>query len=192
MTESLFTVQTPSGGNGSDGGAAGITTATGMSFAINGFVNAVRFFATTTVGAGETYTAELWQATAPTTGTRLGVATAGSASIVAGTWNVINFGSPIAVTLNTPYYTSINNDHNQGRYVATAGFFSAGGLTNGNITAWQDGTDPFGLGTMRNGTFKDNSAPNNFPNLTSGAACYFVDVVFDTGAVTQGIWGVSL
>lgn len=182
MSESLFTSQTPSSGNNNDGSAPGITTATSLTFATAGTVSAIRFYATSTVVGGETYLAELWSCTTDTAGTRLASQSASGAGIVAASWNTITFGSPVAVSTGTLYRAAINNS--AGRYVATSNFFTSTGLTTGNLTAIQDGTNPVGF-TAANGVFADGTAGNTFPASHFNAACYFVDVVFDVPGTAQ-------
>lgn len=175
MSESLFTSQTPSSANNSDGGAAGITTGTKMTFAVNGTVSGVRFYATSTVGG--TYTVGAWSVTDQTNGTLLASKTAGAAP-TAGTWNVVSFDSPVSVTAGTPYLFGVWNS--DGRYASTANFFGSA-LTNGNITGIADGSTIPPAGTLRNGNFLANAAfayPSDFFN----ANCYFVDVVFDASS----------
>lgn len=186
--ESLFTVQTPVVTDGNDGGVAGIVTSTGVTFAVAGNVKSVRFYATTTVSPGTTYTVELWQVTGVSTGTRLGFATILGSSVVAGTWNTVAFGAPIAVTPGVAYRTAMHNNNNQGRYVATNAFFGSA-LTNGNITAWANGDDPVGLGALRNGAFNVDVPANTYPSLpaSGGGACYFIDLVFEASGSTVNI-----
>lgn len=184
---SLFTVQTPALPDQSDG-TPGISTATTMQFAVSGSVTGIRFYATTTVGG--TYTAELWLCTGADdvtpTGTLLQTTSVGAGSITAGTWNDIPFAGSQAVATNQLYRCVIHN--NQGRYVATSGFFFAAGLTNGDITAYQSGTDPNppGLGGMRNGNFVINAAAGNYPTQSSNSTCYFVDVLFTADSTISG------
>lgn len=183
MAESLFTSQIPVVGDASDGGAAGIVTSTGVTFAVAGTVSAIRFYATVNFSPTATYTGELWQITGVATGTRIGVATVLGSALTPATWNLITFSSPIAVVPGVGYRLAMHNNNNQGRYVATINFFSVTGLTNGNITAWQNGTDPVGLGALRNGAFALDVPAFTYPNLPAagGGACYFVDTVFEAG-----------
>lgn len=184
---SLFTVQTPALPNQSDG-TPGISTATTMQFAVAGSVTGIRFYATSTVGG--TYTAELWLCTGADDvtpgGTLLKTASVGSGSITPGTWNDIPFASSQAISTTQLYRCVIHNT--DGRYVATSGFFFAAGLTNGDITAYQSGTDPNppGLGGMRNGSFTINAAAGNYPSSSSNSTCYFVDVLFTADSTIDG------
>lgn len=177
MTESLFTSQTPSSVNNSDGGAAGISTATGIRFAVAGTVSAIRFYATTTVSGN--YVAELWEVTADDSapaGTRVGVSsTVASGSITAAAWNTITLAAPVSVVTGKVYRATVNSS--AGRYVATLTFFTVD-LVNGNLTADANGDDPVLLGALRQGAFSANSAPNNYPSASGNGTCYFVDVVY--------------
>jgi hypothetical protein len=175
---SLFTSQTPTGTNNSDG-SPGITTATSLMFAQAGVVNAIRFYATTTVSG--TYTGALWQVTdnddpAPGAGTLLG-SKVRPTSPTAGTWNLITFDTPIAVTSGVLYRAGVHSS--AGRYVTTSSFFGTA-LTNGDITAPESGTDPVGLGTLRQGVFEVNAALT-YPDTTFSLSNYFVDVDFTPG-----------
>jgi len=183
MSESLFTSQTPVVTNANDGGSPGITTATTLMFGADGTVSGIRFYATTSVVGIETYTAELWSLSANDTGTRIADAAVLGTAITAGTWNVINFASPVAVDTLRAYRAAINNTG--GRYVATAGFFNAAPLVNGNITGIMDSTSPFGA-LLFNGTFADASPPSTIPQNNFGDASYFVDVVFDVAGGDPG------
>jgi hypothetical protein len=191
MTESLFTSQTPSATDPGGGGTAGITTATTMVFASDGSVSGIRFYASATVTAGDTYTAELWRVTDNTTGTRIAVATALGSAITPSAWNVISFDEPVAVTTAFAYRPAIHNNHNEGRYVSTGGFFTAAGLTNGNITGIQHGASPLGS-VLSNGVFADNSPANTYPSSQFGQGCYFVDVVYTAGVTIVGSLAITL
>lgn len=177
MSQSLLTTQTPSTTDNQDGGAAGITVATGMKFAVEGRITAVKFFATDTFTG--TWTVEVWQAI---TGDNVGASNSRLAvkvaSGVAAGWNTVVLDTPVDVTTGVFYRPSVNNS--QGRYVHLGSVFSAADLVNGDITGPKDGTDPVGIGTMRNGSFALNSPPNTYPAGNGGAALYFVDVVFET------------
>ncbi|MGC5019017.1 DUF4082 domain-containing protein [Micromonospora sp. DT47] len=175
MAESLFTSQTPTGTNNSDG-APGISTGTSLIFAVPGSVTGVRFFATTTVSGA--YTAALYEVAIgdTTTGTLLASKVMGG-SPTAGAWNVVTFDSPVSVDTSHQYRAVIHSG--AGRYVSTSSFFGSP-LVSGNITAPADGTNPLGVGTLRNGTFEVN-ASLAYPADFFSASCYFVDVVFDTG-----------
>lgn len=177
MTESLFTSETPSTTDASDGGAAGISTATTVRFTISGNVTGIRFYATTTVGG--TYTAELWHVnTADPGGSGTLLASKVGSAPTGGAWNVITFTTPVSVSTGNLYRATLNNS--AGRYVATAGFF-ASPLTTGHIVGDSNGDDPIALGSLAQGTFADNSAAGTYPANTFGATCYFVDVVFGSG-----------
>jgi hypothetical protein len=184
MSESLFAAQTPSGANNSDGGASGITTATGIRFSVSGTVTAIRFYATSTVSGN--YVGELWEVQAADSapaGTRVGVtSTVASGSITAGTWNTIALTVPVSVVTGKVYRASINNS--AGRYVTTLTFFTAD-LVSGHLTADANGDDPVLLGALRQGVFRANSASNNYPSTSGNGTCYFVDLLFDAVGVSS-------
>ncbi|HEU0041409.1 MAG TPA: hypothetical protein VFQ15_03560 [Jiangellaceae bacterium] len=139
----------------------------------------ISFIATATVGG--VYTGEAWL---PTTADGAGGAGAGTrlafkVSAVTPTpsiRNVILFDAPVAVTAGQLVRLVLNNS--EGRYVYTQGFFNAAGLTNGVLSAYQTGATIGGLGVMRNGTSRINTAPNAYPSNTFDGSCYFVDGVF--------------
>lgn len=184
-TESLFTTQTPTNGNEDEGVA--VNTSTTLFFAVAGNVTHGRFFAPTTV-AGATFTAQLYQVTSDDdpsdTGTGTLLASEEYVGVVGGAWNTVAFDTPVAVVVDTLYRIQVHASN--GRFVFTANFFSAAGLTNGNISAPQSGTDPVGLGTVRNGTYKDGATA--YANTVSGAPSFFVDVVFTEAA--EGVTGI--
>lgn len=181
----LFTTETPSSGDLSDG-TPGITTATSLTFAHAGQITAVRFYSTATVSG--TYTAGVWEVTSGDdtssgTGTLL---TSETLSTVpnAGEWTAIPLTSPVDVATGTLYRIGVHND--AGRYVATSSFgsFVSGGLTTGDLTAPADGTSPTGLGRLNQGTFTIDAALA-YPQQMFNQACYFVDALFSAGAATD-------
>jgi len=172
---SLFTSQTPSVTDASDG-TPGITSGTTVQFAVAGTVTHIRFYATATVSG--TYTGALWRVTAADTpspaGTLLASKVMGAAP-TGGTWNTIALDTPIAVTPGVLYRTGVHNS--AGRYVATNNLF-ASSLTNGDITADANGSDPVALGTLRQGVFAIDAALT-YPSTAGSSASYFADVVFE-------------
>jgi hypothetical protein len=172
---SLFTSQTPSGGDFSDG-TPSITTATSMVFAAPGTVTAIRFFSTVTISG--TYTAAIWQVTSDDltghTGTLLASKTMGGSPSSAA-WNTVTLDSPVPVSTGTLYRAGVYSS--AGRYVATPSFFG-GPLTNGPITAPANGSNPVGLGQLGQGTFVLNASLAYPENISGNSACYFVDVDF--------------
>jgi hypothetical protein len=180
VSESLFTSQTPGIPNISE--AQTVTVATTVYFATAGSVSGCRFFAPTTIGG--TFEAALYEVTADDnpaasgTGTLLGTATFGT--LTTGAWNTVSFSSPISVTTGKAYRVGVRTS--EGRYAATSAFFNASGLTNGNITAPQTGTNPgaVGIGNLDNGSFIESITV--YPNKTFNGNCYFVDVIFDAAS----------
>jgi Domain of unknown function (DUF4082) len=173
VPETLFTSQVPSSNNNSDG-TPGITPATTVVFAVSGTVPGVRFYATTTVSG--VYTGGLWtvDSSDPGGGTLLQQKTLG-VTPTGGAWNDIIFDTPIAVTAGVPYRVGVFSG--AGRYVATLGFFSVAGLTNGNVSAPQHGTAVAGK-TVSQGTFRID-ASFGYPNTSGNGTSYFIDVLFN-------------
>ncbi len=178
----LFTSQTPSGTNNSDG-APGISVGTTVRFAVAGSVTGIRFYATTTVSG--TYTVALYQVTGPDdapAGTLL-ASKVMSGSPTAGTWNVVNFDTPVSVTTGVLYRAVVHSS--AGRYVNTSSFFTAD-LVNGDITADANGEDPVGLGTLGQGVFAINAALS-YPSTSFSSSCYFADVAFTASGGTTPV-----
>ncbi len=176
---SLFTSQTPSGTNNSDG-TPGISFGTTVRFATAGNVTGVRFYATTTVSG--TYTGALYQVTGPDdapSGTLLASKVRPTAP-TGGAWNSITFDSPVAVTTGVLYRAVVFSG--DGRYVNTSSFFTAD-LVNGDITADANGEDPIGLGTLGQGVFAIN-ASLAYPSTSFSSSCYFADVEFTASGST--------
>lgn len=172
----LFTSQTPTGTNNSDG-SPGITFATTVRFAQAGTVSGVRFYATTAVSG--VYTGGLWEVTSddfPGNGTLLASKVRPTAP-TGGAWNAIVFDSAVSVTTGKLYRAGVHSA--DGRYVNTTSFFTSG-LTNGDITADADGSDPVLLGNLKQGTFEINAALT-YPDTSFGSSCYFADVEFTAG-----------
>lgn len=185
-TESLFTSETPSLGDNSDG-TPGIVTATAMLFTKAGQITDVRWYCTTSTGG--TWTGYVWEVTGADTspgagtGTQLASATF-SGTPTGGAWNTIPLSSPVAITPNTKLY-KIGVFNDQGRYVATTNFAAfqsgGGGLTNGHIHAPFQGDDPVGLGSTYQGSYLIN-ATAGYPSQPGNAANYFIDVAFAPAA----------
>jgi hypothetical protein len=171
----LFTSQTPSLGNVSEG--APVTVATTVWFSGDGTVTGGRFYGPSTVGSGS-FVLAMWQITADDspagtgTGTLLGTATFGT--LTAGAWNSVSFSSPISVTANTAYRIGVRSS--EGRYAATGGFFNSGSISNGGITASSTGANPTGIGVLDNGSYIENTT--SYPNKTFNGNLYFVDVAY--------------
>jgi hypothetical protein len=177
----LFTSQTPSSADNSDG-TPGITSAVTVVFAEDGFVNGVRVFTTTTVGG--TYTGGFWQVTAsdPGTGTSLASKVYSGSTPAGGTWLDIAFDDPVPVTAGVAYRAGVHNS--EGRYVATLGFFGSP-LTNGDITApAHNGTA--GAFTVSQGVFRIDASPG-YPNSPGGGGTnYFADVDYTASVGITG------
>ena len=126
-----------------------------------GSIIGVRFYK----GDGNTgtHTGSLWE----NNGIRLATVTFTGESATG--WQQADFAAPVAISAGTTYVASYYAPN--GRYAADEGFFSAGGVTNGPLTALQDGVDG-GNGVYRYG------AGGGFPSSTYGSTNYWVDVVF--------------
>lgn len=173
MSQRLFTGQTPSSGENSDG-TPGITLGTAVRFAHDGQVSGVEFYATVTVSG--TYTVALWRVTAADPNGSGGTLLASKSMAGAPTsaaMNTVLFDSPVSVVSTDLYKVGVFSG--DGRYVLTPSF--SWPLTNGDITADANGTDPVGLGNLNQGSFTVN-ASLAYPT-GGGGSCYFVGPVFD-------------
>lgn len=160
MAESLYTTQTP---DSADNAEDTYTMGTEMVFAVDGTITAVRWRSATNA-IGTSPSALVYN----TAGTLLASKAAGVLT-PGGVWNTITLDTPLAVTAGTYYVPAIGPIN---RYSALGGMHASGNVTNGNITAPQNG-----VGGHKNGRFAA-SAVATFPN-SSGGAGYFVDVLFE-------------
>lgn len=176
MSESLFTSQTPIATDPSDG-TPGIVRATTIQFAVAGTVAGIRWWCpVTNTGNVEV---RIWQLTSTSAGTLLATK-AITGTPTGGAWNVTTFDTPVPVDAAHVYRVTVFN--NEGRYVATNSFFVTP-LVVGDLTAEADHADVgHGVGVINQGTFAI-SATDTFPSNVGVSACYFVDVVFNPGAV---------
>lgn len=94
---------------------------------------------------------------------------------VAGAVNEVRFASPVPISANVVYVVSIRTAD---RYVISGGYFGIS-VDNGNLHAPANGTDPIGVGTLRNGKLNSDGS-HTYPHQTFGAANYWVDVIFTT------------
>jgi hypothetical protein len=169
----LFTSQTPSSTNNSDG-TPGITSGMTVSFDEDGDVHGVRIFTTTTVSG--TYTGLFYQVTSsdPGTGTLLASEVYAGSTPTGGAWLDIVFDTPVAVTAGVAYRVGVHND--AGRYVATLDDFDAGKSNDGINAPAHNGT--VGGFTVSQGVFRIDASPG-YPNSPGGGGTnYFVDVDF--------------
>lgn len=175
---SLFTTETPADPNLSDG-APGLVTGTTMVFLAAGSVTHIRYYAPTT--ATGTWIGAIYEVDATDdpdgngAGTLLGQAT--FSSMTGGAWNTVALSPAVSVNTSNAYRVVVHSS--EGRYVLTASFWTAN-LTNGNIRGIQGGSDPVGIGTLRNGNYI-TSGSLAYPNHTNNQSNYFIDVVATFG-----------
>ena len=127
--------------------------------AVPGYLAGIRFYKG--AGNGGTHVGHLWNAS----GTLL--ATATFTSETASDWQQVTFAQPVAIAMGTTYVASYYAP--QGGYAADAGYFSGPGLSAGPLTA-------------ANGLYA-YAAGGGFPSGSYNGANYWVDVVFNPGAV---------
>lgn len=177
MTDRLWTGGETIGlPDNSDGGAAGITTAVTVQLQSAGSITGVQYRAPNT--ATGTWMIALWEVTA-TDDTPAGtLLTSKTVAVTPGVFQDLLFDAPVAITPLTKLYR-VGVWNSQGRYVATLGVFSGFDITSpgGFIKAWHNGDDTVGLGSIRNGSFKDNAALS-YPAL-GGGAWYGMGPIFE-------------
>lgn len=152
--QTLFGDSIPVVDNASDG--ASVELGVVVEPSRNGFVTAIRFYKG--AGNGGTHTGSLWSAT----GTRLAQVT--FAGETTSGWQTATLSTPVAVQAGQRYVASYYAP--LGRYSYTSNFFAAP-WTAGDLTA----------PATANGRYL-YAAGGGFPTYSSGAANYFVDVVF--------------
>jgi hypothetical protein len=154
---SLFTTQTPSVTNATDGSGSAGDYELGMEFrtAKTGQISAIRYYkATSETG---THVGKIWSSTGQL------LASVTFTNETASGWQQQTLATPLTIQANTTYVVSVNaNSH----YVATSNGLSTT-LTNGDISAIADGS---------NGVF--NTDPGNFPTQSWNNSNYFRDIVF--------------
>ena len=173
MAESIFTSQTPTTTNASDG-APGLTLCTLFTPAVDGTVTGIRWFFPATLPASNPI-GLLWSWTSDASGTELARKT--FSSPVAGAWNTILFDTPVAVTAGQYYYASVWTPD---RYVASTTVFTSAGITNGNLIAPQSNNAI----PRRNGRFAAGASPA-YPTNSSNEPNYFADVLFEAAGATN-------
>lgn len=175
----LFTTQTPTSVNNSDG-TPGITFGTTVRFTQDGQVTGVRWYTTTTVGG--TYIGALYEVTAaddPTPAGTLHEQETLVGSPTGGGWQSITFDSPVPVTAGVLYRAAVYSS--AGRYVYSADVHNSD-IVNGDLVADAAGDDPVGLGTLRQATFTIG-AGLAYPATGAGSnGSYFADVEFTTAS----------
>jgi hypothetical protein len=143
-----------------------IEVGTRFSSAIDGYVTGVRFYK----GSNNTgtHTGTLWSNTGQllATGTFTGETSSG--------WQTLTFGSPVAMTANTPYVVSYFAP--SGQYAVDSGYFTAG-RSSYPLTALADGA------AGSNGLYR-YGAVSGFPTNSYNSSNYWVDVVFSNTAPT--------
>jgi hypothetical protein len=139
----------------------------------NGYITGIRFYksaANTGAHAGS-----LWSSSGGLLGS------ANFTSETASGWQQVNFPNPVAVTANTVYVASYHTD--VGHFSEDLNYFAASGVDNSPLHALANGAGGNGVYT-----FASTSA---FPALTYNAANFWVDVVFNYGAITTSPLSVS-
>ena len=133
---------------------------------VDGTITGIRFYkAAANTGA---HVGNLWTSTGAL------LATVIFSNETASGWQQALFATPVAIASNTVYVASYHV--NGGHYSADDGYFSGKGVDNAPLHVLADGVSGSN-GVYAYGT---NSV---FPNQTYNAANYWVDVVFESGAV---------
>jgi hypothetical protein len=179
----LFTSQTPSITNASDG-TPGITVGTTEVYDDDGTVSGIWFYGTDTISGS--YSVALWRVDSsdPGSGTQLAGKVLGAPPTPG--WNYVAFTdgegnpAPVNVTAGVPYRpVQFSGD---GRYVATLGF--PWPISNAGATGVADGATVGAL-TVNQGTFRIN-ASTDYPNSDGNSSCYFVAGDYTAAVTTTG------
>jgi hypothetical protein len=181
----LFTSQTPALPDVVEG--VNVTVAITIIPAVSGTVSEILFYGPATVSG--TFEGRMWEATAADgasspgsgAGTLLGNATFGT--ITGGVWNRVTLSPAVAVTAGKAYRVGVATS--VGRYAATGAGLNSAGITNGDLTAYQNLTtpNPPNLGQLFNGSFIDGSL-TAYPSKMFNGNLYFVDVEFTASGTT--------
>jgi hypothetical protein len=139
--------------------STGITVGVKFRSDVNGSITGIRFYKGT--GNTGTHIATLWT----TSGTKL--ATATFTNETASGWQQVNFATPVPITAGTVYIATYYAPN--GHTPADSGYFTTSGVDTGPLHALRDGV------SGGNGVFKNNA--NGFPNSSTNATNYWVDVV---------------
>ena len=132
---------------------------------VAGTIRGIRFYKS--AGNTGTHVASLWSST----GTRL--ATATFTNETASGWQEVSFATPVAISANTVYVASYHTT--TGHYSLNSNYFSAG-VDNPPLHALAS------AGSGGNGVYRYGNNSAAFPNKTSNAANYWVDVSFAPGS----------
>ena len=137
---------------------------------VDGFITGIRFYKGPNNGG--THVGNLWASD----GTPLGSATFTTES--ASGWQQVSFATPVAIQANVVYVASYFAP--QGRFAGDSNYFAGSGVDRGVLHALQDGV------SGGNGVFV-YTASSAFPTQSSGAANYWVDIVFVPDAGPQPV-----
>lgn len=190
MAPDVHTIETPTNGDLSNGNP--ITLGTGFHVTVASKpIYGIHFWVPATNSG--TYNYALWQSDTDDdpngsgTGTLLKSGSVSSGALVAAGWNTVLFGSPHTATSANVYRVGVHTS--SGRYVSTPNAFASAGFSRNDVTLYQTGSDPAGIGSMRNGVFADDpgSAGIAYPNTVFNSTDYFVEP-----SVTQAGISVSL
>ncbi len=164
---------TPSNANANDGQAIEI----GVKFrsTVAGYINGIRFYK----GASNASTGHIGKLY-NSAGTLLASVTFTNTNTTNEGWVEATFSSPVSISANTTYIASYFSP--PGWFSFTGGVFSSSGVTNGPLTALQNGTDG------PNGVYKYGGG---FPDGNGGGSNYWVDVLFSTASTTLTLTSIT-
>jgi hypothetical protein len=165
VASSVFTTQTPVNGVTND-----LPVTLGMRFkaSVAGSINGARFYKLP--GMNGPHTGILYDNTGGV------IRTVTFTNETASGWQTQDFTIPFTAVAGTTYVIAVY--FSDGNYIGDHSFFATSGLTNGVLTALQDGTpDP-------NGVYTYGGAPA-FPTSTNLSTNYWVDINFSG---SDGIW----
>lgn len=96
-------------------------------------------------------------------------------------WVEAHFSSPVSIAANTTYIASYYSP-SPGWFAISPGFFNSSGVTNGNLTALQNGVDG------PNAVYKYGGG---FPDQNGGGSNYWVDVLFTQTSTSLTLTGIT-
>jgi hypothetical protein len=165
MAQTLFTSQTPTSGNVTNGNS--ISLGNYLTPAVDGFATHIGwYFPVNPQPGGEAVKAALFR-TSDSAKLAADVVFASPGS--PGTWNWVELAAPIPMSAGVQYCPTVRSPS---LYVASTGGDSPWPLTNGDLSA------PASAGRFED---DDGDGSVQFPSDSFNNGCYFVDVMFSTG-----------
>jgi hypothetical protein len=179
MSETIFTVQTPSNGDAANGAA--IVTATTVIPAVHGTVTHGRQFLPTSNAGG--VEAVVYRLDSNSAGALVARQAYAGGNIIEGAWSQqsLSAAGNSALRVYAGQHYAAGSYYPGQHIVATSHLFDSG-IVNGNLTAPADGTAGYSNGRFHSGGL-------GFPGDSFNSSGYFGDWLFDarTGTVENGV-----